>query len=81
MRLRNLALSLAAFVSAVALMRLPSPAVNGAEPPRAAISLAEVDSVLRVGEELERERRWGEALAHYEEALRLIPNGPILSNV
>ena len=32
-----------------------------------------VDGMLRRGQELERERRWGEALTHYEEALRQCP--------
>lgn len=36
-------------------------------------SVARVDEVLRQGQTLERERRWGEALAHYEEALRQFP--------
>ena len=33
----------------------------------------QVDDLLRRGRELERDRRWGEALAHYEDALRLFP--------
>lgn len=41
-----------------------------AEPPAAADNLA---SVLEQGARLERERRWAEALSHYEEALRRHP--------
>ena len=33
----------------------------------------QIDDLLRRGRELERDRRWGEALAHYEDALRLFP--------
>lgn len=73
MRLRNLALPLAAFLTALALIGPPIRAVGAAELPREAASVAEVEHVLRVGDELVRERRWGEALAHYEEALRTHP--------
>ena len=34
---------------------------------------AEVREVLRQGQELEVEHRWGEALSHYEEAVRQFP--------
>ena len=34
---------------------------------------SEVGDLLRQGRELEVERRWGEALTHYEEAVRLFP--------
>lgn len=36
-------------------------------------AVARVDEVLQVGENLEQDRRWGEALTHYEEALRQFP--------
>ncbi len=36
-------------------------------------NVARVDDVLSKGESLERGRRWGEALTHYEEALRQFP--------
>jgi carboxyl-terminal processing protease len=39
----------------------------------AIVDAAEVDEILRLGEQLERERRWGEALSHYEEAIRRHP--------
>jgi len=35
---------------------------------------AEVGEVLRQGQELELEHRWGEALSHYENAVRQFPN-------
>ena len=35
---------------------------------------AEVDNLLRRGQQLEVERRWGEALTHYEDAVRLFPH-------
>ncbi len=34
----------------------------------------EVDDLLRRGQQLELERRWGDALTHYEEALRQFPS-------
>lgn len=37
-------------------------------------SLAAVDSLIAEGQQLEQERRWGEALTFYEEALRDHPN-------
>jgi carboxyl-terminal processing protease len=42
-------------------------------PQDALVNVAELEQVLRVGEQLEREQRWGEALAHYEEAVRQHP--------
>jgi carboxyl-terminal processing protease len=42
------------------------------------INVAEVDQVLRAGDELERARKWGEALAYYEQALRAHPDLPDL---
>lgn len=43
-----------------------------------AASTASVDSVLQRGQDLEGQRRWGEALAHYEEALRAHPGDSLL---
>jgi carboxyl-terminal processing protease len=43
-------------------------------PPESTWDVAEVERVLRTGIELERAQRWGEALAHYEEALRKHPH-------
>jgi carboxyl-terminal processing protease len=37
------------------------------------VDVADVDNILRVGVELEQQRRWGEALSHYEDALRKHP--------
>ena len=41
--------------------------------PDALINVAELDQVLRVGDQLEGEQRWGEALSHYEKALKEFP--------
>jgi carboxyl-terminal processing protease len=41
--------------------------------PREAIETPELDNVLHVGDQLEQQRRWGEALSHYESALREHP--------
>lgn len=43
-------------------------------------SVARVDDVLRHGQTLEQQRRWGEALAHYEDALRQFPDHSQLQN-
>lgn len=51
-----------------AVARAQTPAARAAVP-----SVAEVEQILRDGVALEEQRRWGEALAHYEEALRLHP--------
>ena len=40
----------------------------------AGVSQVELDKILERGQSLEQERRWGEALTHYEEALRQHPN-------
>ncbi len=37
-----------------------------------------ISEVLRGGEQLEQQRRWGEALAHYEDAMRQHPDDPLL---
>ncbi len=39
----------------------------------ALVDLAELDQVIAAGERFERERRWGEALMHYEQAVREFP--------
>jgi carboxyl-terminal processing protease len=40
--------------------------------------LIQVDGYLQHGQELEAQRRWGEALAHYEEGLRQFPREDVL---
>ena len=40
----------------------------------AAISADNIAALLRQGQQLEQQRRWGEALAHYENAIRQYPN-------
>lgn len=42
-------------------------------PPAALPDVAELESILRVGDQLEQERRWGEALSHYEKARKEHP--------
>jgi carboxyl-terminal processing protease len=37
-------------------------------------AVAELQEILNTGQQLERERRWGEALSHYEEAARSFPS-------
>ena len=66
-------------VFAAAWLPLPSSSAQVRIPRELAANVAEVDHVLRVGEELEREQRWGEALAHYEEAVRQNPGLPSLA--
>lgn len=56
-----------------------SPALRAAEEVSLpAASTASVDDVLRRGQDLEGQKRWGEALAHYEEALRSYPGESLL---
>lgn len=43
-----------------------------------ASSSIEIDRLLEQGYQLEREGRWGEALSHYEEAIRKYPSDPTL---
>ena len=42
-------------------------------PSEALVNVAELDDVFRVGAELEQQRRWGEALSHYEKARKEFP--------
>ena len=58
------------FLGTLAAAQQPVPAVGAA----AAERTAEVGEVLRRGQELEVDHRWGEALSHYEDALRQFPN-------
>ncbi|MBN2296690.1 MAG: S41 family peptidase [Pirellulales bacterium] len=61
---------------------IPEPSRNGSvQVPQAAVSdkpasdrLAEIGDLLREGRRLEVEDRWGEALTHYEEAIRIFPD-------
>lgn len=62
--LRRLALSLVLVAAG-----LPSLARGQVRIPSAALAqFAELETILRVGDQLEQERRWGEALSHYEKA-------------
>ena len=58
-------------------IRVPAasmPAVPASAAPEAVGSLAEVDGLLRQGYQLEGAGRWGDALTHYEGALRQFPD-------
>ncbi|MGD9645428.1 MAG: S41 family peptidase [Pirellulales bacterium] len=58
------------------LATLASPALSLAQVEfgPAGVSQEQLDEILQRGQALERDRRWGEALTHYEEALRQHPN-------
>lgn len=60
-----LCVALAGFVAAPVALPQTTIEINEAS--------AEIGELLRLGRELERERRWGEALAHYEDSLRKHP--------
>ncbi|NUQ65326.1 MAG: S41 family peptidase [Pirellulales bacterium] len=63
--------ALAAALLAVFLFAREAPAQTTA--PLASLRTAEIGDLLRRGRELELQRRWGEAVAHYEEAVRQFP--------
>jgi carboxyl-terminal processing protease len=44
----------------------------------AIVDTTEITTILGVGQQLETQKRWGEALSHYEEALRRHPHSPNL---
>jgi carboxyl-terminal processing protease len=73
MRRRLLATAAAVWLAALAFL-VATPAVAQQS---TTISISErthqVDNLLRRGQELEQKRSWGEALAHYEDAIRLFP--------
>src|SRR5687768_15014258 len=71
---RRVVLSLYGLFSACSLAFLV-PAASFADTPvvAGATSLTAVDELLRYGQTLETERRWGEALTHYEQGLRQHP--------
>ena len=66
--------TLPALFVAVASLSLFSASSSGQYAPQSPARIATVlDEVLREGIQLEEERRWGEALSHYEDALRTYP--------
>ena len=67
--LRALIASLALLVGAAAYAQAQLPTTVSISDPR-----GEIGELLTRGHQLEIERRWGEALAHYEDALRQHPN-------
>lgn len=68
--LRQMTLALALLVLAI-----PTLARGQVRIPSAALAdVAELESILRVGDQLEQERRWGEALSHYERARKEHPD-------
>jgi carboxyl-terminal processing protease len=76
---RRLLLAATLWFAASALLALPAPAQ---QPATSSLTFSErslqVDSYLQRGQELEAKRRWGEALAHYEEGLRQFPEENVL---
>jgi len=71
---RRVLLSLYGLLSACTFAFLfPSTTMAGS-PAAGAVSVSAVDDLIRRGQELETERRWGEALTHYEQALRQHPD-------
>jgi carboxyl-terminal processing protease len=77
---RSLLLAAAVWGAAWGFWGAPRPAAAAgapAAPPASTLAITsgalQVDGLLRRGQELEIQRRWGEALAHYEDALRTFP--------
>ncbi|MGD0899542.1 MAG: S41 family peptidase [Thermoguttaceae bacterium] len=73
MRRSFLLAATALFCAALGLRALPAAAAQPATTLAISNRTLQVDGLLRHGQELEVQRRWGEALAHYEEALRAFP--------
>ena len=78
MRRRVLSSGLRVFLALLAILVIaPATAQQPAAQQATTISIStgssEVGELLRRGRELEIERRWGKALAHYEDAMRLFP--------
>jgi len=71
-RISPVRLAVAAFLSTIFLFAGSAPAQTAA--PMASIENAEIGDMLRRGRELELERRWGEAVAYYEDAVRRYPD-------
>ena len=68
------AVRLAGFIFAVAVGGFWKPPERQVAPPRDSIAdVAEVEQMLRDGVHLEQQRRWAEALSHYEDAIRKHP--------
>ncbi len=69
-------------VLALAFLLLPSLSAIGVAQSTTTIAIAsssvQIDRLLEEGYQLEREGRWGEALSHYEEAIRKYPSDPTL---
>ena len=77
MRLRFLAAAIGALLASCALGLAPAagqPATTISISPRSGA----IDDVLTRGRKFETEHRWGEALTHYEDAIRLYPGNPSL---
>lgn len=75
------AVRLSAMLVAVAVVGLTTTAEGQSRPTRdSVIQFAEIDKILRDGTKLEQQLRWGEALAHYEDAVRRHPSRPELTD-
>lgn len=71
---------LAVLLLALATTWVPSFARGQAPFPTTSLAdVADIDQLLRVGVELEQQRRWGDALTHYEDGLRKHPGQPDLA--
>jgi carboxyl-terminal processing protease len=79
MRRRVYAFGLHVCLAALALL-LVSPAAAQLLPTTITISdtHGDIARLLSSGQQLEQQRRWGEALAHYEDAIRQYPNDTVL---
>ena len=64
--------ALALLCAAPAAAQLPKYIINISDP------RGDVAELLRGGQQLEQQRRWGEALTHYEDAIRQYPHDAVL---
>lgn len=75
MRSRTSILRRLAYLIVLVTAGLPTLARGQVRIPSAALAdVAELDAIFRVGDQLEQERRWGEALSHYEKARKEHPD-------
>jgi len=81
--MRNRILSQLSALLLVLAWLAPTPALYSQEQVRIAqealVDLAELEQVIATGQQFEQERRWGEALMHYEQAVREFPERRELS--
>lgn len=73
MRRRVLSSGLRAFLAVLAVLLVAPAVAQQSTTISITTGTAEVGELLRRGRELEAERHWGDALTHYEDAMRLFP--------